>query len=241
MVLLSINSAGYGLGIDPYYILLVLPAMLLSLWAQYKVKTAFSEYSKKMTSRNITGYDVARGILDGYDLKEIAVERVGGNLTDHYDPGKKVIRLSDSVYGSNSVAAAGVAAHEAGHAVQYAAGYYPIRIRTALVPITNIGSTLSMPLILIGYLSGIPPFVYIGIALFSIVTLFQLVTLPVEYNAGKRALGALSESGIMQDEELDGAKKVLSAAALTYVASLIVSFMSLLRILLVFNRRENKR
>ncbi len=232
---------GYYLGFDPYYLILVLPALLISIWAQFKVKSTFNKYKKVPTSHNMTGYDAARKILDDNGLQSIPVERVAGNLTDHYDPRQKVIRLSDEVFGSNSVAAVGVAAHEAGHAVQYADEYGPIKVRSALVPVTNIGSTISMPLVLAGILAGIPILAYAGIALFSLVTLFQMVTLPVEFNASRRAITVLENSGMMDHQELSGSKKVLTAAALTYVAALLVSFMNLLRLLLMVSGGRSRR
>lgn len=229
------------MGVDPYYLILVLPALLVAMFAQMKVNAAFNRYRTVPTAKSVTGYDAARRILDHNGLGSIPVERVRGRLTDHYDPRTKVIRLSDEVYGSASVAAVGVAAHEAGHAVQYADGYGPIKLRSALLPVTNIGSTLSMPLILIGMLAGIPALAFAGIALFSLVTVFQLVTLPVEFNASRRAIAALSSSGMLDEKELAGSKKVLSAAALTYVAALLVSFMNLLRLALVFGGRSRRK
>jgi len=228
-------------GIDLYYLLLVVPALLVAAFAQMKVNSAYNRYKSVPTSNNMTGYDAARRILDDKGLKSIPIERVKGRLTDHYDPRTRVIRLSDGVFGSNSVAAVGVAAHEAGHAVQYADGYAPIKLRSALLPVTNIGATISMPLILIGMFAGIPAIAYAGIILFSTVTIFQLVTLPVEFNASRRAVSGLRSSGMLSERELEGSKKVLSAAAMTYVAALMVSFMNLLRLLLVFGGRGGRR
>lgn len=228
------------MGFDVYYLLLMLPALLISMWAQFRVKSAFNKYKRLPTNRGMTGYDAARKILDDNRLQHIPIERVSGNLTDHYDPRAGVIRLSDSVYGSASVAAVGVAAHEAGHAVQYADSYMPIRIRGALLPVSNIGSTLSMPLILIGLFAEISVLTYAGIALFSLAVLFQLVTLPVEFNASRRAIAVLGNSGMLDAEELKGSKKVLSAAALTYVAALVVSLLNLLRLILLAGRRSRR-
>lgn len=230
-----------GYGIDIYYIILVLPAIIIAMIAQLRVKTTFSRYENIYSQGGSRGYEVARSILDQNGLHNIPIERAGGSLTDHYDPRRRVVRLSQTVYDSSSVAAVGVAAHEAGHALQYAKGYFPIRIRTAMISVTNIGSTLSMPLILLGFLSDITGLIYLGIALFSLVTVFQLITLPVEYNASRRALASLEGLGILNINELGYAKQVLSAAALTYVASLLVSFMSLIRMLLVVDRRKNRR
>ena len=228
----------YLYGIDIYYIILVLPALVFSMWAQAKVNSTFNRYSKQRTYSGMTGYEAARRILAANGLYHVNVERVSGNLTDHYDPKTNVIRLSDSVFGSNSVAAVGVAAHEAGHAVQYAQNYAPIKLRAAIIPVTNIGSTLSVPLVLLGFLMGAQPLVNIGLLLFATVAVFQLVTLPVEFNASRRAVNALEMGGTMADEEINGVKKVLSAAAMTYVAALAVSVANLLRLVLRFGGRD---
>ncbi|MBR2028602.1 MAG: zinc metallopeptidase [Oscillospiraceae bacterium] len=228
----------YFYGIDIYYIILVLPAIFFSMWAQAKVNGTFNRYSRERTYSGMTGYEAARRILAANGLYHVNVEHVSGNLTDHYDPKTNVIRLSDSVFGSNSVAAVGVAAHEAGHAVQYAQNYAPIKLRAAIIPVTNIGSTLSMPLVLVGFLMGLQPLVNFGILLFATVAVFQLVTLPVEFNASRRAVKALEMGGTMADEEIRGVKKVLSAAAMTYVAALAVSLANLLRLILRFGGRD---
>ena len=228
----------YLYGIDIYYIILVLPALAFSMWAQAKVTSTFNRYSRERTHSGMTGYEAARRILAANGLYHVNVERVSGNLTDHYDPKTNVIRLSDSVFGSNSVAAVGVAAHEAGHAVQYAQNYAPIKLRAAIIPVTNIGSTLSMPLVLLGFLMGMQPLVNLGLLLFATVAVFQLVTLPVEFNASRRAVNALEMGGTMADEEIRGVKKVLSAAAMTYVAALAVSIANLLRLVLRFGGRN---
>ena len=226
--------------IDKWYILLVLPALLLSMWAQHKVNSTFRQYSGLHNARGMTGAQAARQILDDHGLHHIAVARTGGELTDHYDPKEQVIRLSNSTYASTSVAAVGVAAHEAGHAVQHATGYAPLRLRTAIVPVTRIGSQISPFLLLIGLFLGWQPLVEFGILLFSLAAVFQLVTLPVEYNASRRALATLS-SGLLNAEETNGAARVLDAAALTYVAALITSIAQLLRLILLFggNRRRD--
>jgi len=228
----------YLYGIDIYYIILVLPAIAFSMWAQAKVNSTFNRYSKERTYSGMTGYEAARRILAANGLYHVNVERVSGNLTDHYDPKTNVIRLSDSVFGSNSVAAVGVAAHEAGHAVQYAQNYAPIKLRAAIIPVTNIGSTLSMPLVLLGFFMGMQPLVNLGLLLFATVAVFQLVTLPVEFNASRRAVNALEMGGTMAEEEIRGVKKVLSAAAMTYVAALAVSLANLLRLVLRFGGRD---
>lgn len=226
--------------IDPYYFILVLPAMVLALWAQARVKTTFNKYSRVSTASGLTGAEAARRILNANGLGNVAVEHISGDLTDHYDPKANVIRLSDKVYNTASVAAVGVAAHEAGHAVQYATGYFPIKIRSAIIPITQIGSNLSMPLIILGLLFSSGNLITIGLVLFSTVALFQLVTLPVEFNASARAVAMLSSSGYVSGEEERGVKSVLTAAALTYVAALFVALANLLRLILLFgNRRDN--
>lgn len=227
--------------IDYSYIIFVLPALLLSVFAQYKVQNTFKKYSQIRMMRNYTGAEVAREILDANGLNHIRVERVSGNLTDHYDPRGGVIRLSDSVYDSSSVAAVGVAAHEAGHAVQYGCGYFPIKVRNAILPVANFGSTLSWPLVFLGILLG-GSFLFlidVGILLFSAVVLFQFVTLPVEFNASRRAVQIIESRGIVSDEERNGATKVLRAAALTYVAALAVSIGNLFRLILIRNNRRS--
>jgi Zn-dependent membrane protease YugP len=225
---------------DYYYIVLIIPALLISIWAQYTVKSTFNRYSKVFSSRGYTAAQIARYILDNSGLSNVAVERVGGNLTDHFDPKTNVVRLSDSVYNSTSVAAIGVAAHEVGHAIQHAEKYAPIKVRSAIIPLTQIGSTISMPLILLGFVFSFEPIVTLGIVFFSFATLFQLVTLPVEFNASNRALRILDERSYLYGEELRGAKKTLTAAAMTYVAALLVSAMQLLRLILLFGGRSRR-
>lgn len=224
---------------DQYYIWLVVPSLLIALWAQFKVKSTFNKYNQYKTSRGNTAAMVARQILDRNGLQNVAIERVAGSLSDHFDPRKNVIRLSDSVYNSTSVGAIGVAAHEVGHAVQYATKYAPIKIRAALIPVTNIGSTLALPIVFLGILMGNDFLSMAGIILFSAVVLFQLVTLPVEFNASSRAIKTLDEDMLLEGDELKGAKKVLSAAALTYVAALIVAIANLLRLILLRNRNRD--
>ena len=227
---------------DYYYIVLVLPMVVLALYAQFKVNSTFKRYSTVRTMRGVTGYDSARMILDKNGLYDVKIERVAGNLTDHYDPRTNTIRLSDSVYSSESVSAIGVAAHEAGHAVQYARGYFPIRLRAAIIPVTNVGSYLSIPLIILGMLfTGGITLAYIGVLLFSLTVVFQLVTLPVEFNASRRAIEALRESYRFEEKEIDGARAVLSAAALTYVAALAVALAQLLRLVLIVSGSSSKR
>ena len=224
-------------GLDYYYLVLVLPAILLMTIAQISVKTTFSKYSQKFC--NITGAEAARRVLNANGVSGVKIERIFGNLTDHFDPKTNIIRLSDSVYDSNTVAAAGVAAHEAGHAVQHALGYVPIKIRSAIYPVCNLGSKLAIPLVMFGFLFSFYYLIDLGIIFFALALLFQLITLPVEFNASRRAITALSEYGILaNDDEVKGAKEVLFAAAMTYVTSFLVSLAQLLRLLALANRRR---
>lgn len=229
----------YFYGIDATYIFLVLPAVIFAMWAQFNVKSTFSKYSKIASRSGMTGFDSARRILDANGLGNVRIAHVSGDLTDHYNPTDNTIYLSDSVYGSNSAAAIGVAAHEAGHAVQHATGYTPIKIRAAIIPITNIGSNLAMPLIILGIILSFPTLAYIGVAAFGLSTLFQLVTLPVEFDASGRALKALE--GSLDGDDLASARKVLRAAALTYVAALAVSLVNLLRLLIIVAGNDRRR
>ncbi|MDY4434413.1 MAG: zinc metallopeptidase [Candidatus Flemingibacterium sp.] len=229
----------YFYGIDATYIFLVLPAVIFALWAQFNVKSTFSKYSKIASRSGMTGFDSARRILDANGLGDVRIAHVSGDLTDHYNPTDNTIYLSDSVYGSDSAAAIGVAAHEAGHAVQHATGYTPIKIRSAIIPITNIGSNLAMPLIILGIVLSFPTLAYIGVAAFGLSTLFQLVTLPVEFDASGRALKALE--GSLDGDDLASARKVLRAAALTYVAALAVSLVNLLRLLIIAAGSDRRR
>lgn len=223
---------------DAYYFIFVIPAMIIALWAQYKVNSTFKKYSQVRSMRGITGAYAAQAVLNHYGITDVRIERVSGKLTDHYDPKTKVIRLSDSVYGSNSVAAIGVACHEAGHAAQHAENYAPIKIRNSIVPVCNIGSYLGIPLAIFGLFMGFEPLIYIGLILYSLVLVFHLVTLPVEFNASRRAIKVIDETQLLYDDEIGGSKKVLSAAAMTYVASMIVALANLLRILLRFSNRR---
>ncbi len=225
-------------GIDITYIILVLPAVIFALIAQFRVNSTFNKYQKYGNARNITGAEAAQRMLSTFGIPNVKIERVSGNLSDHFDPKANVIRLSDSVYNSTSVAAVGVAAHECGHAIQYAEGYGPIKLRNAIVPVCNIGSTLSMPMILLGFFFSWQPIVDLGILFFALATFFQLVTLPVEFNASRRALATLESTRTLSPEENRMTKKVLSAAAMTYVAALAVSLMQLLRLILLFGGRR---
>lgn len=229
----------FGLFSFDWTILLVIPGFIISVWAQIKVSTTFNKYSKMKTVRGLSGAEAARRILDANGLSHVRVEQVRGNLTDHYDPRKNVIRLSESVYHATSPAAIGVAAHEAGHAIQHAKNYSPINVRMKLIPITNIGSMLSIPMFFIGLMMANDYMMLAGIVLYSMLALFQLVTLPVEFNASSRAMTVLSSLGILNEKELHASRKVLTAAAMTYVASLLTSLLTLLRLLLLANNRRN--
>ena len=240
----------YFYGIDVYYLLLVLPAMLFSLWASARVNGTFKRYSQMRNARGMTGADAARAVLAANGVTGVRIERVSGNLTDHYDPRDNVICLSDGVYDAATPAAVGVAAHEAGHAVQYATNYAPIKIRAAIVNVTNIGSRLSIPLIVIGLLlmsirslAAYSDFFYyvalFGVLCFGLCVVFQLVTLPTEYNASSRAKQAIERCNLLTVEEQAGVKKVLSAAALTYVAALTVAIANFLRLLMIVGRRRD--
>lgn len=231
--------------IDWTYIVLVLPAVLFAMWASARVNSTFSKYKNSYNSRRITGAQAARWVLDRNGLSNVRIEHISGSLTDHYDPSTNVVRLSDDVYDSTSTVAIGVACHEVGHAIQHATNYAPVKIRTAIVPITNFGAKLSMPLIIGGLILSsfgeiFVILAYIGVACFGLSTVFQLVTLPTEFNASRRALTTIEETNLLQGEELRQAKQVLSAAAMTYVAALAVSLMQLLRFIVIIggNRRN---
>ncbi len=233
----------YGFGIDWTYIILVLPFVLLSLWASANVNSTFKKYAQQYSSRRITGAEAAQRVLYAHGVRNVRIERVSGNLTDHFDPTTNVIRLSDGVYDNTSTAAIGVACREPGHAVQYAQNYGPIKLRAAIIPVTNLGSKLAMPLILIGVLlsafgSISTGLIYLGIACFSLSLIFQLVTLPVEFNASRRAMETIESAGLLTSEEQNGAKKTLKAAAMTYVAATAVSLMQLLRLVMMFGGRR---
>lgn len=225
-------------GFDYYYLVLIVPAIIISLIAQMRVTSTFSKFSRVSNTRGLTGADVARRILDANGLTNVVIEHVRGNLTDHYDPRARVLRLSDSVFSSRSVAALGVAAHECGHAIQHAKGYSPLKIRNSVFPLVNISSSLAVPIIILGFIFNTPFLVDAGIILFSAVVFFQLVTLPVEFNASSRALAILEDSYFLDGSEIKSARKVLSAAALTYVASALVSVMQLLRLIILSNNRR---
>lgn len=235
----------YFYGFDWTYVVLVLPCVILSLWASSNVNSTFSRYSRQFSRRNITGAQAAEQVLRSHGVYNVRIERVSGNLTDHFDPRTNVIRLSDNVYGSTSTAAIGVACHEAGHAVQYAQDYAPIRLRSAVIPATNLGSKLAMPLILIGLLLSAfgdisYTMIYLGIGCFGLSLVFQLITLPVEFNASHRAMTAIAQTGLLTEDEQKGARKTLQAAALTYVAATATALAQLLRLLILFGNRNNR-
>lgn len=231
-------------GFDWTYLVLVLPCVIFSLWASSSVNSTFKKYSSQFSTRRITGAQAAQRVLSMNGVNTVRIEHISGQLTDHYDPTSNVIRLSDSVYDNTSTAAIGVACHEAGHAVQYAQNYKPIKLRAAIVPVTNIGSKLAMPLILLGLaLTAMGDvsyfFIYVGIACFGLSLVFQLVTLPVEFNASRRAMVAIEQAELLTSEEQKGAKKTLRAAAMTYVAATAVALAQLLRLLILFGRRSD--
>ena len=228
----------YYYGFDIYYIILILPAFIISLFAQIKVSSTFNTFSKTANMSGLTGAKAAEKVLSSHGVTNVKIERVSGNLTDHFDPRTNVIRLSDSVFDSTSVAAVGVAAHEAGHAVQYAESYLPIKLRNTILPVVNFGSKFSFIAILLGIIFANDLLIYVGIALFSFATLFQLLTLPVEFNASRRAMETIRGQALLSSDEAKGAKKVLTAAAMTYVAAVIMSLAQLLRLLLLSRRRR---
>ncbi|MBP1574641.1 MAG: zinc metallopeptidase [Oscillospiraceae bacterium] len=225
-------------GFDIYYFILIIHALLFGLWAQSQVNTNFQKYSQIGTMRGMTGAQAAEYILQQNGIYDVQIRHVSGHLSDNFNPRNKTINLSDSVYNSTSIAAIGVAAHEAGHAVQHAVNYAPIRIREMIIPVTQIGSWLYLPIIMVGFLFSSQALVNVGILLFSTLAIFQLVTLPVEFDASGRAIRTLESSGILYGEEITGAKKVLKAAALTYVAALVSSLAQLLRLILIFGGRR---
>lgn len=232
-------------GFDWTYLVLILPCMIFSLIASSRVNSTFQKYSQQYSQRRLTGAEAARRVLQHNGVSGVRIERVAGNLTDHYDPRTNVIRLSDSVYDSTSTAAIGVAAHEAGHAVQYAREYAPIKLRAAIIPLTNFGSRLAMPLILAGILFTFlgefsTVLVYLGIAAFGLSFVFQLITLPVEFNASRRAIRAIEDTQLLTSEEQKGAEKTLKAAAMTYVAAMAVALAQLIRLIVIFGNRRRR-
>ena len=233
----------YYYGFDWTYLTLVLPCLIFAMIASSNVNSTFKKYSKQLSRRHITGAEAAQRVLHANGVYGVRIERIAGNLTDHFDPKANVIRLSDPVYNSTSTAAIGVACHEAGHAVQYAVGYSPMKLRAAIIPMTNLGSKLAFPLILVGLLLGSLGeislmFIYLGIAAFGLSFVFQMVTLPVEFNASRRAIKAIEEGGILTEGEQRRAKKTLTAAAMTYVAATATALAQLLRLILIYGRRR---
>lgn len=229
---------GYLYGWDGLSIIIMLVSLVITVAAQINVKSTFAKYSNISSFRGLTAQDAVGYVLRINNCPNVPIYQVSGNLTDHYSPRENVIRLSDSTYMSNSIAAIGVAAHEAGHAVQYNDNYFPIRLRSAIIPLCNIGSSLSWIVIVLGIALGTPAICYFGVILFSFAVLFQLITLPVEFNASRRAIRSLSQTGILTAEELKGARKVLTAAALTYVAALATSILQLLRLFSIAKRSD---
>ena len=226
--------------LDIYYFILIIPVLIVSLIIQAKLKSIFNKYSRIGNARNITGAQAAEMVLRYYNIQDVRVERINGNLTDCYDPINKVIKLSDAVYNNPSIAAVGVACHEAGHAAQHAEKYLPIKVRNSILPVCNIGSSLSIPLLIAGVIFSFQPLIWVGIGFFAFTSLFQFITLPVEFNASNRALNVIESTGILSYEEKQGASKVLKMAAMTYIASLAVSLAQLLRLILRYggNRRR---
>ena len=230
---------GYYYGFDYTYVLVLIGAVLC-MWASYRVNSVYNKYSHIRSASGMTGAEVAQRILDRNGVRDVRVEHVSGNLTDHYDPRTQTVNLSDAVYGSTSVAALGVAAHECGHVMQHESGYMPLKIRTALVPAANLGSQIGLPLAIIGLIFGLSKsFIAVGIWIFALAVLFQIVTLPVEFNASHRALAMLEEYGILGTDEVEASRKVLGAAAMTYVAAAASAVLQLLRLIMLGRRRDD--
>lgn len=229
----------YFFGIDITYIIFIIPALLFGIWAQISVQSAFSKYSRVPSARGYTGAEVAKLLLEQNGIYDVTIRHISGSLTDNFNPREKTLNLSDDVYNSTSVAAIGVAAHETGHAIQHAVGYRPIKWREAIIPVTQLGSWAYFPIILLGIVFSSQTLVNVGILLFATIALFQLVTLPVEFNASNRAIATLENNGILYGSEITGAKAVLRAAALTYVAALVSALAQLLRLLVIFGGRRN--
>ena len=230
----------FGLFYFDWTLLVVIPGLLFTLWAQYKVKSSYARYAQELLPGYMTGAAVARRMLDSNGLSHIPVEIVRGHLSDHYDPRHKVLRLSEGVYASRSISAIGVAAHECGHAIQHQVDYAPLKLRSAAVPVANFGSWLSWPVILLGLILGYPSVAQFGVLLFTFVVAFQLITLPVEFNASSRAMAVLESEGLLSGDDLSGAGKVLRAAAMTYVAALFSAILQLLRLVLIAGRSRSR-
>ena len=227
--------------LDFSYIIFIIPALLFGLWAQFRVNTAFNKYSRVANSRGYTGAETAKYILEQNGIYDVTIRHISGNLTDNYNPKNKTINLSDSVYNSASVAAVGIAAHETGHAIQHAVSYFPIRLREMVIPVTQIGSWVYMPLLLLGMLFSSQTMIDVGIIMFSMIAVFQLITLPVEFNASNRAIKTIREGELLYGQELSGAKSVLKAAALTYVAALVSSLAQILRLMVLFGGSRRRQ
>lgn len=225
--------------LDYYYLILVVPTLVFAVFTQIWLKNTYKKYSSLRNARGLTGADAAMNVLRHYQIYDVRIEHISGRMTDHYDPKAKVIRLSDGVYSGTSIAAVGIACHEAGHAAQHANGYVPIKIRNAIIPVCNIGSMAGIPLAIIGVLFSSELLINFGLLLYSFVAIFQLVTLPVEFNASARAVRVIKDSGMLMVDEVPGARKMLTAAAMTYVAALATSLANLLRLLLIFGRRND--
>lgn len=225
--------------LDRYYLILVVPTLIFSVFVQMWLKKTYAQYSGIRNVRGLTGADAAMNVLRHYQIYDVKIERVSGRMTDHFDPRTNVIRLSDGVYDGTSVAAVSIACHEAGHAAQHAENYIPIKIRNAIIPVCNIGSAAGIPLAVIGLIFSSEFLINFGLLLYSFVAVFQLATLPVEFNASKRAVKVIKDSGMLMEEEVPGARKMLTAAAMTYVAALVTSLANLLRLLLIFGRRRD--
>lgn len=233
---------GYYMDSTWLYLILIVPAFILSLVAQAKVKSTYSKMAKVRNTSGYTGAQAAAAVLRHYGIMDVRIEETSGKLSDHFDPRSKVIRLSREVYYGNSIAAVGIACHEAGHAAQHNQGYVPIKVRNAIIPVCNIGSYLGIPLAFAGYFLGFEPLILVGLGLYSLIAVFQLVTLPVEFNASARAIRVIDENGLLRsEEEISGAKKVLSAAAMTYVAALAVTLANLLRFAILFLGRGRRK
>lgn len=226
--------------LDEYYVMLVIPAIIISMIAQWKVKSSYNKFSKVGNIRGLTGADAARRVLEYYGIYDVRIEKISGKLSDHYDPRAKVIRLSSGVFDGFSIASVGIACHEAGHAAQHAEEYTPIKVRNAIIPVTKIGSTGGIILAVLGYALGFEPLISFGLLLYFFIVVFQLVTLPVEFNASSRALKVISETNMLTADELPQAKKMLSAAAMTYVAALIVSVAQFLRLFLRLSGKSRR-
>ena len=227
--------------LDFSYIIFILPALLFGLWAQLRVNTAFNKYGRIANSRGYTGAETAKYILEQNGIYDVTIRHISGSLNDNYNPKNKTINLSDSVYNSVSVAAVGIAAHETGHAIQHAVSYFPIRLREMVIPVTQIGSWVYMPLLLLGMLFSSQTMINVGIIMFSMIAVFQLITLPVEFNASNRAIKTIREGELLYGQELNGARAVLKAAALTYVASLVSSLAQILRLMVLFGGGRRRR